>query len=76
MNNGMTELEEEELAGKRMMLGRVVQNVQIEAGAKGKSIGAVSADQIFEMADRGELDGVKSVESLRHFLRKMGDERR
>lgn len=66
-----TKLYEEEQAGRKMMMGRIVQNVQFEARSKGKPIGVVSADQILEMADRGELDGVKSVESLRRYLRPM-----
>lgn len=71
MTNKMTELEEEELAGRKIMLGRVVQNVQFEVRSKGKPIGAASANKIVEMADRGELEGVKAVESLRQYLRSM-----
>lgn len=72
-SSNQSEEEAEELADKRMMMGRVVQNVQLEARAKGKALGAISARQILEMADRGELDDIRSVESLRRYMKTSGD---
>ncbi len=73
MTNNMTEHQEEELAGKKVRIGRAVQNVQLEARAKGKPIGSVSARQILEMADCGELEGIGSVETLRRFIQSQED---
>lgn len=65
--------ESEMLDGQRKLLGRAVQNVQMEARALGKSLGAVSARQILEMADRGELKELKSIEPLRQLAQKLGE---
>ena len=56
-------------AGWQMMIGRAVQNVQFEARSKGLELGPISAIKIIEMADKGELEGFSSLESLRRLVR-------
>ena len=61
----MTEEELEEEAGRKVMLGRAIQNVQLAMQAAGKNLGSVSANAILEMADKGEIEESKAVQSIR-----------
>lgn len=55
-------------AGRKMMLGRAIQNVQLTMQAAGKNLGSVSANAILEMADKGEIEESKAVQSIRRLV--------
>ena len=54
----MKDEEENENVSLGWALRRVIQNLQFAARAKGIKLGPVSAQQILEMADRGELEEI------------------
>ena len=66
--------ETEEDDGGRHMMGRVIQNFQFAARAKGLNLGPLSANEILEMADKGELKGLEeSIEMVRSWVAKLGN---
>lgn len=62
----------ERLAGQKKMMGRAVQNVQMQARSMGVALGALSANKILEMAASGKLPEMSSVEALRKMVKQMG----
>jgi hypothetical protein len=64
----LSEAEHEELAGRQMIVGRAVQNVQLAMRAKGKPLGSVSAKTILEMAQSGEIEDSPAVQTLRKLV--------
>ena len=59
----------EEDDGGQHMMGRVIQNFQFAARARGLNLGPVSANEILEMADKGKLKGMEeSVEIVRGWV--------
>ena len=59
--------------GGRHMTGRVIQNFQFAARARGLNLGPMSANKILEMADKGELKGMEeSVKMVRGLVAKIG----
>lgn len=59
--------------GGQHMMGRIIQNFQFAARARGLNLGQVSANEILEMAGKGELKGMEeSVEMVRDWVAKLG----
>ena len=71
-NEHEDEIEEEEeiRAGLKMLVGRAVQNVQLEARQHGKELGPISPAQIVEMVEKGELPDSDAVRYLRKLVAK------
>ena len=62
----------EEDDGGRHMMDRVIQNFQFAARSKGLKLGPLSANQILDMAAKGELKGMEeSVEMVRGWAAKL-----
>lgn len=59
----------EALAAKKMMVGRAVQNLQMQMRASGKPLGEVTPAQILAMTDEGEIKDSPAVQRLRDLLK-------